>query len=74
MSEFRTDEEQAELVKKWWSENGTSIVATVAVVAAGWFGWTKYEENVQQTGEAASAVFNQLSGFEACGASRLIIK
>lgn len=61
MSELRTDEEQAEIVKKWWSENGTSIVASVAVVGAGWFGWTSYQDSVQQTGEAASLVFNQLT-------------
>lgn len=61
MSELRTDEEQAELVKKWWSENGTSIVATVAIVAAGWFGWNSYQDNIQQTGEAASLTFNRLT-------------
>ena len=61
MSELRTDEEQAEIVKKWWSENSTSIVASIAVVGAGWFGWTSYQDSVQQTGEAASLVFNQLT-------------
>lgn len=60
MNEFRTDEEQAELVKKWWSENGTSLLLSVVVVAGGWFGWNTYQDNVRATGEAASAVYAQL--------------
>lgn len=60
MNEFRTDEEQAELVKKWWSENGTSLLLSVVVVAGGWFGWNTYQDNVRVTGEAASAVYSQL--------------
>ena len=35
MTDLRTDEEQAEIIKKWWSENGTSLVSTVAVAIAG---------------------------------------
>ena len=60
MSELRTDEEQAELIKKWWSENGTSIVSTVAVAVAGVAGWNFWQDSKQQKGEAASAVYTQL--------------
>lgn len=69
MSELRTDEEQAEAVKKWWSDNGTSIIAAIAVTAAGWFGWTNYQQSVQDEGEAASLVFNQLTSNIALPAS-----
>lgn len=60
MSELRTDEEQAELIKKWWSENGTSLLATVAVAAAGFFGWNTWQDTKQAEGEAASALYSQL--------------
>ena len=60
MSEVRTDEEQAELVKKWWRENGTSLIATVAIAAAGFFGWNAYQDNTQAKGESASALYSQL--------------
>jgi predicted negative regulator of RcsB-dependent stress response len=60
MSELRTDEEQAEIIKKWWSENGTSLLTTIAVAVAGVVGWNTWQDNKQVTGEAASAVYTQL--------------
>jgi len=60
MTDLRTDEEQAELIKKWWSENGTSVISTVAVAIAGVAGWNFWQDQKQATGEAASAVYNQL--------------
>ena len=60
MNEFRTEEEQVEALKKWWSENGTSLILSVVVVAGGWLGWNTYQDNVRATGEAASAVYSQL--------------
>lgn len=58
--ELRTEEEQVEAIKKWWDENGKSLVVTVVVVLGGYFGWTKYEDNVQQQLEAASGVYQQM--------------
>ncbi|MCH2040696.1 MAG: tetratricopeptide repeat protein [Saccharospirillaceae bacterium] len=60
MNEFKTEEEQVEALKKWWSENGTSLILSVVVVAGGWLGWNTYQDNVRATGEAASAVYSQL--------------
>jgi len=60
MSEFRTDEEQAEIIKKWWSENGTGLLATAAVAVAGVVGFNYWQDQKVATGEAASAVYSQL--------------
>ena len=60
MTEYRTDEEQAELLKKWWAENGKSLLATIVIVAGGWFGWNSYQANQQATAEAASMLYSQL--------------
>ncbi|MCD8531113.1 MAG: tetratricopeptide repeat protein [Saccharospirillaceae bacterium] len=60
MTEYRTDEEQAELLKKWWSENGKSLLATIVIVAGGWFGWNSYQANQQATAESASMLYSQL--------------
>ncbi|ASP39228.1 hypothetical protein CHH28_11310 [Bacterioplanes sanyensis] len=60
MSDMRTEEEQVEALKKWWDENGKSLVASVVIVAAGWFGWDSYQSNQQATAEAASQVYSQL--------------
>lgn len=58
--ELRTEEEQVEALKKWWAENGTSLILSVVVVAGGWLGWNTYQDHQQATGEAASAVYSQL--------------
>ena len=55
-----SDEEQLEVLKEWWNENGTSLVITVVVTIGVIFGYRGWEENVIQTGEAASAVYEDL--------------
>lgn len=60
MAELRTEEEQLEALKKWWKENGRSIVVAIAVAVAavlGWQGWQKYHE--KQATEA-SALYQNL--------------
>ena len=55
-----SDEEQLEVLKNWWDENGTSIVFTVVVTVGVIFGYRGWEENVTETGEEASAVYEDL--------------
>ena len=57
---YETDEEQVEAIKKWWKENGRSIVAGVIIGLGGllgWRGWTTYQENHAM---AASEHFSEL--------------
>ncbi len=60
MSEMRTEEEQIEAIKNWWKENGKQTAVAVVVVAASWFGFQGYKDQQQATGEAASAVYQQV--------------
>ncbi|CAA6809983.1 MAG: Mlr7403 protein [uncultured Thiotrichaceae bacterium] len=55
MTDFKTDEEKAEDIKRWWKENGTSVIAGVALAIAGLFGWEYWQGNKIQNAEAASA-------------------
>jgi predicted negative regulator of RcsB-dependent stress response len=57
---IESDEEQLEVLKNWWGENGTSMVITVVVTVGVIFGYRGWEENVIETGEAASAVYEDL--------------
>ena len=57
---MESDEEQLEVLKNWWDENGTSLVITIVVTVGAIFGYRGWEENVIQTGEAASAVYEDL--------------
>lgn len=61
MSDYKTDDEKVEELKAWWKENGTSVVAGVALAIAGLFGW-QYWKDYQETNAAeASALYAQAS-------------
>lgn len=67
MSVYQTDDEQVEALKKWWKENGVSVVSGIVLgfaVIGGWQGWQKYQ-TVQ--GEAASAYFANMQVSAAAG-------
>jgi predicted negative regulator of RcsB-dependent stress response len=62
MSELQTEEEQVEAIKKWWKENGTSVIAGLVIglgAVFGWQGWNSYQERI---GREASVSFSQLLG------------
>jgi len=60
MAEMRTEEEQIEAIKKRWKENGTQTIVAVVLVVGGWFGYQGYESQQQATGEAASAIYQEM--------------
>jgi len=60
MSAYLTEEEQVEAIKKWWKENGISVVSGIAIGLAavfGWQGWNNYQDN---QGKQASVAFSQM--------------
>ena len=55
-----TEEQQVEAIKKFFKENGTSIVFGVVFGTAGMFGWRAYNDSVIQAQEASSDGYTQL--------------
>ncbi|MFL2503841.1 MAG: YfgM family protein [Candidatus Azotimanducaceae bacterium] len=55
-----SDEEQLEVVKNWWKENGQSIVIAVALAFFGFFGFQSWETKIKSSGENASSIYQQL--------------
>ena len=55
-----SDEEQLELIKKWWEENGTSLVTAIVLALGVTFGYRAWVDNVRETAEAASAKYENL--------------
>jgi predicted negative regulator of RcsB-dependent stress response len=55
-----SDEEQLEVLKNWWAENGTSIVITIVVSCGAIFGYRGWEANITEKGERASAIYENL--------------
>jgi len=64
-----SEEEQVEALKKWWKENGKSVVAGVVIGLAGVFGWQAWTQKQQATAEQASALFEQMNRSLAMGAA-----
>jgi len=60
VNDLRTDDEQLEALKNWWKENGKQIVTTVVVVAAGYFGWTFWQDQRADHINGGSEVYIQL--------------
>lgn len=60
MADINSDEEQLEAIKKWWKENGTSLIVGVAVAAAGVFGWKAWQQYQLNQSEAASQRYQEL--------------
>jgi predicted negative regulator of RcsB-dependent stress response len=69
MAELQTDEEKVEAIKKWWKENGTSVIAGIVIglgAVFGWRYWVDYRDNV---GQRASLAYEQLLGATMAGAA-----
>lgn len=60
MAELRSEEEQLDVIKRWWKENGTSLIAGAVLAAAGVFGWNAWQNYQEGQAEAASARYQQL--------------
>lgn len=55
-----TDEEQIEAIKKWWDENGKSILIGIVLALGGVFGYQAWDNHVRERGEAASALYEDM--------------
>jgi len=62
VAEMRTEEEQVEALKRWWNENGKSLLAGIAIAILGVVGWNYYGDMQQQEAETASAYYQRLLG------------
>jgi len=52
---IRDEEEQAELLKSWWKENGTAAIITVVLAVAALIGWREWQGyQGEQSAEASS--------------------
>ena len=62
MAELRSEEEQVEALKRWWNENGKSLLAGIAIAILGVVGWNYYQDSQRQEAETASAYYQRLLG------------
>ncbi len=67
MAELETDEEKVEAIKKWWKENGVSVIAGIAIGLGGVFGWRAWVDYRDSVAQRASLAFEQLLVATAAG-------
>jgi len=60
VDENLTDEQQAELVKNWWKENGVYLIAGLAIGVGGLFGWPSYKSSQLATAQEASVAYEEM--------------
>ena len=63
MVEHKTEEEQIEAVKRWWSENGRVVVIAVVIGVSGSFGWQFWQDYKQERREQAALEYWQFVEF-----------
>lgn len=60
MDAYRTEEEQVEAIKRWWSDNGKGVIAAVVIGVLGSVGWQSWQDRQASQAEAASSVYQEL--------------
>jgi len=72
MEVYETEEQQVEAVKKWWKENGTSLIIGAVIGLSAIGGWKYYqsEEEVHRI-QASADLLLVPSRFEPCGLTQL---
>ncbi|MGL4249613.1 MAG: YfgM family protein [Aeromonas sp.] len=60
MEVYTTEEQQVEVIKEWWKENGTSVIAGTVIGLVGLFGWRYYNQQQQEAMEASSSSYNKV--------------
>ncbi len=60
MEIYQTEEEQVEALKKWWKENGNSVIFGVVLGLGAIFGWREWQDyNIEQSA-SASMLYQQM--------------
>lgn len=60
MEQYRTEEEQVEALRRWWDENGRSILVAIVLVLAGTFAWQGWQRYDAQRTASASDLYQQM--------------
>lgn len=61
MNEYETEDQQVEALKKWWKENGSSIIFGVVVGVSALFGWRYYLDQNNAHAMQASNLYMQMT-------------
>ena len=71
---YETDEEKVEAIKKWWKENGLSVIAGAAIGLGSIYGWRFWTDHQQRVAGQASSAFEQLLSNAAMSQPEAVVK
>lgn len=60
MEIYNTEEEQVEALKRWWDENGKSLLLGLAVVLAAVFAFKSWQQHTNNQAEAAGYAYQNM--------------
>ncbi len=55
-----TEQETVEALKRWWQQNGSALIAGLAIGLAGVFGWQYWQTHQRSQSEAAAVLYQDL--------------
>lgn len=61
VASYDGDDEQVEALKRWWKENGNSLLAGVAIVLAAYFGIGRFQDSRSAEAGRASDLYQQMA-------------
>jgi len=71
---YESDLEQVEALKKWWKENGRTVIFGLLLGAGGVVGWTSWRTYTHSREEHASMIYEQLLGSSGSQAASKAVK
>ena len=60
MDAYSSETQQIEAIKKWWRENGLSVVLGLTLGVSGIFGWRYWQDVKIEQAEAASVLYSDM--------------
>ena len=67
MSDYLSDEEQSEQLKKWWDENWRSLIGGVLLAIVAVVGWNQYQSYTIARSESAAKAYESYSNARIAG-------
>ncbi len=72
--EFQTEEEQIEAIKRWWKENGRSIILGLVIGVGGIGGYRYWQSSVEEQAMRASVDYEQVINLAEAGKKEFLDK
>jgi len=60
VSTHLTEEEQLEVLKRWWKDYGKTVIAAIVAAVVIYFGWTAWQDKQRVKAESASSQYDTL--------------